>query len=81
MPSGRFCFTIQVRTPAGRATPDRVPQPIRGRETMESTDRITRRRYDPPHMTVFGRLEELTLTVNDNMNKNDSVNGTTNLKT
>ena len=47
---------------------------------MESMDRA-RRRYAPPHLIVYGRLEELTLTVNDNMNKNDNINGTTNLKT
>jgi hypothetical protein len=47
---------------------------------MEFTDHA-RRRYAPPHLTVYGRLEVLTLTVNDNMNKNDSVNGMVNLKT
>jgi hypothetical protein len=47
---------------------------------MESTDR-TRRSYAPPCLTVYGRLEELTLTVNDNMNKNDPVQGGNNLKT
>ncbi|HEX6370125.1 MAG TPA: lasso RiPP family leader peptide-containing protein [Longimicrobium sp.] len=47
---------------------------------MESTDR-GRRSYVPPRLTVYGRLEELTLTANDNMNKNDPVQGNLNLKT
>lgn len=47
---------------------------------MESTHRA-RRWYAPPRLAVYGSLEELTLTVNDNMNKNDNINGTTNLKT
>jgi hypothetical protein len=47
---------------------------------MESTDGA-RRLYAPPHLVVYGRLEELTLTVNDNMNKNDPVQGGQNLKT
>lgn len=47
---------------------------------MESTDR-TRRSYAPPRLVIYGRLEELTLTVNDNMNKNDTVQGQQNLKT
>lgn len=40
-----------------------------------------RRSYLPPRLTVYGRLEELTLTVADNMNKNDPVQGGNNLKT
>ncbi|HEX5869942.1 MAG TPA: hypothetical protein VFY65_05995 [Longimicrobium sp.] len=47
---------------------------------MESTHRA-RRSYVPPRLAVFGRLEELTLTINDNMNKNDPVQGNNNLKT
>lgn len=47
---------------------------------MESTDRA-RHGYDAPQLMVYGRLEELTLTVNLNMNKNDSVQGGNNLKT
>jgi hypothetical protein len=47
---------------------------------MEST-LGTRRSYAGPRLVVYGRLEALTLTVNENMNKNDNVNGTTNLKT
>jgi hypothetical protein len=47
---------------------------------MESTDRA-RRSYVPPRLAVYGRLEELTLTVQDNMNKNDPVQGQENLKT
>lgn len=49
-------------------------------ETMEPTGR-TRRPYAPPRLVVYGRLEELTLTINDNMNKNDPVQGGNNLKT
>jgi hypothetical protein len=47
---------------------------------MESIDRA-RRSYGPPRLMVYGRLDELTLTVNDNMNKNDPVQGHNNLKT
>ncbi|HEX2210785.1 MAG TPA: lasso RiPP family leader peptide-containing protein [Longimicrobium sp.] len=47
---------------------------------MESNDR-TRRTYAPPRLVVYGRLEELTLTINDNMNKNDALQGQNNLKT
>ena len=47
---------------------------------MESIDRA-RRSYVAPRLTVYGRLEELTLTINDNMNKNDPVQGGNNLKT
>lgn len=47
---------------------------------MESTDRA-RRSYVPPRLVVYGRLAELTLTVQDNMNKNDPVQGGNNLKT
>lgn len=47
---------------------------------MEPVD-STRRTYAPPRLVVYGRLEELTLTVQDNMNKNDPVQGGNNLKT
>ncbi len=40
-----------------------------------------RRSYVPPRLVVYGRLEELTLTINNNMNKNDPVQGGNNLKT
>jgi hypothetical protein len=47
---------------------------------MENADR-TRRPYAPPRLVVYGRLEELTLTVSDTMNKNDATQGQNNLKT
>jgi hypothetical protein len=47
---------------------------------MESVHR-SRRPYVPPRLAVYGRLEELTLTVQDNMNKNDPIQGNNNLKT
>jgi hypothetical protein len=47
---------------------------------MESTDRA-RRPYAPPRLAIYGSLQELTLTVQDNMNKNDPVQGGINLKT
>jgi hypothetical protein len=47
---------------------------------MESTDRA-RRSYAPPRLMVYGLLEELTLTAQENMNKNDPVQGGVNLKT
>ena len=47
---------------------------------MESTDRA-RRSYVSPRLKVYGRLEELTLTVQENMNKQDPVQGQENLKT
>lgn len=47
---------------------------------MESTD-SKRRPYAPPRLAVYGTLQELTLTVNDNMNRNDPVQGGLNLKT
>ena len=47
---------------------------------MESAGRA-RRSYASPRLMVYGRLEELTLTVNNNMNKNDPVQGGNNLKT
>lgn len=47
---------------------------------MKSID-SKRRPYAPPRLAIYGTLEELTLTVNDNMNKNDPVQGGNNLKT
>lgn len=47
---------------------------------MESSHR-PRRSYAPPRLVIYGRLEELTLTINENMNKNDATQGQTNLKT
>ena len=47
---------------------------------MESTDRA-RRSYAPPRLVVYGRLEELTLTVSNDKNKNDALQGQNNLKT
>ncbi|HET7234589.1 MAG TPA: hypothetical protein VFJ16_31545 [Longimicrobium sp.] len=45
-------------------------------------DRPTNARpYQPPRLKVYGTMSELTLTVNDNKNKNDSLQGQTNLKT
>jgi hypothetical protein len=42
---------------------------------------ITPRPYQPPRLKVYGTVRELTLVVNDNKNKNDSLQGTNNLKT
>lgn len=47
---------------------------------MHSADHA-RRPYAPPRLVVYGRLEELTLTVAENMNKNDTTQGQNNLKT
>jgi hypothetical protein len=47
---------------------------------MESTDRM-RRSYAPPRLVVYGRLEELTLTLSNDKHKNDSLQGQNNLKT
>jgi hypothetical protein len=47
---------------------------------MESTGQA-RRAYAAPRLVVYGRLEELTLTVSANMNKNDAIQGGNNLKT
>lgn len=47
---------------------------------MHSENRA-RRSYAPPRLIVYGRLEELTLTINENMNKNDATQGQNNLKT
>lgn len=47
---------------------------------MENADR-TRRPYAPPRLVVYGRLEELTLTLSNEKNKNDATQGQNNLKT
>lgn len=47
---------------------------------MEPIDRA-RRAYAPPRLVVYGRLEELTLTLTNDKNKNDSLQGQNNLKT
>lgn len=47
---------------------------------MESADRA-RRPYAPPRLVVYGRLEELTLTLTSDKNKNDATQGQNNLKT
>lgn len=47
---------------------------------MERT-RCSRRPYAPPRLAIYGALQELTLTINDNMNKNDPVQAHQNLKT
>ena len=39
------------------------------------------RAYAPPRLKVYGTVADITLTVNDNMNKNDSIQGGNNLKT
>jgi hypothetical protein len=70
------------RTPPGqnRARP-RPPLPFAAKtHTMEFTARA-RRSYAAPRLVVYGRLEALTLTVQENMNKNDPVQGGNNLKT
>ena len=40
-----------------------------------------RKPYQPPRLKVYGTVSELTLTLNDNMNKNDPIQGGNNLKT
>lgn len=46
-------------------------------------DQSTRdlRTYMAPRLKVYGTVTDVTLTVNDNKNKNDSVQGQQNLKT
>lgn len=39
------------------------------------------RPYQPPRLKVYGTVSDLTLTLNDNMNKNDPIQGGNNLKT
>jgi hypothetical protein len=41
----------------------------------------TARVYAAPRLKVYGTVAEITLTVNLNMNKNDSIQGGNNLKT
>ena len=46
---------------------------------MHPTD--PRRPYAAPRLAIYGRLEELTLTLTNDKNKNDSLQGQNNLKT
>jgi hypothetical protein len=39
------------------------------------------RPYATPRLKVYGTVADITLTVNDNKNKNDSIQGGNNLKT
>jgi len=39
------------------------------------------RTYAAPRLKVYGTVADITLTINDNKNKNDSQQGTNNLKT
>ena len=39
------------------------------------------RSYAAPRLKVYGTVADVTLVVNDNKNKNDSLQGQTNLKT
>lgn len=50
------------------------------RKPMKSIDH-TRRSYVPPRLVIYGKLEELTLTLSNDKNKNDSLQGQNNLKT
>lgn len=47
---------------------------------MQTND-STRRPYAPPRLAVYGSLQELTLTQSNEKNKNDALQGQTNLKT
>jgi hypothetical protein len=47
---------------------------------MHEHDRDTRA-YAAPRLKVYGTVADITLTVNDNMNKNDAIQGGNNLKT
>lgn len=47
---------------------------------MHSADRVPRP-YAPPRLVVYGKLEELTLTLSNDKNKNDTTQGQNNLKT
>lgn len=40
-----------------------------------------RRSYAPPRLTIYGSLEDLTLTATISKNKNDATQGGNNLKT
>jgi hypothetical protein len=47
---------------------------------MHEQNRDTRA-YAAPRLKVYGTVADITLTVNDNMNKNDAIQGGNNLKT
>jgi hypothetical protein len=47
---------------------------------MNDRDPATRP-YATPRLKVYGTVADITLTVNDNKNKNDSIQGGNNLKT
>ena len=47
---------------------------------MHEQQRDTRT-YAAPRLKVYGTVADITLTVNDNMNKNDAIQGGNNLKT
>jgi hypothetical protein len=47
---------------------------------MHEQQRDTRT-YAAPRLKVYGTVADITLTVNDNMNKHDSIQGGNNLKT
>jgi hypothetical protein len=49
-------------------------------QPMHEHNRDTRT-YAPPRLKVYGTVADITLTINDNKNKNDSQQGTNNLKT
>lgn len=63
------------------------PAPGRGRRAQThprtSMDRNHRnpRPYARPRLVVYGALQELTLTLSNDKNKNDSIQGQNNLKT
>ena len=48
---------------------------------MHGIQRDIRTPYASPRLKVYGTVADLTLTVNVNMNKNDSIQGGNNLKT
>ena len=45
---------------------------------MHDQNRTT---YAPPRLKMYGTVTDITLVVNNNMNKNDSIQGGNNLKT
>jgi hypothetical protein len=47
---------------------------------MHDQDRDIRA-YTAPRLKIYGTVADLTLVVNQNMNMNDSIQGTNNLKT
>jgi hypothetical protein len=67
-------------TAGAEISPGRIRRDPLQRDTVESTDRALRS-YAAPRLLVYGRLEELTLTVSVSMNKNDAIQGGNNLKT